>query len=362
MPSEARAMTTRDPTFTPHTQTSTVIVEHEGARTIGRAEATALLREGLTLAHKRLDTALRLAFDTPHTWWQLSMDEPAAVLGAPSRDRELISALRQQRNAFLVRFETVFGEAFQQRVQGNTRAAKRRGSNSYQLSLVDDTDLTGQVALKNVIRGMHDASQDELYALNFRVRLLLREAPDGTPFDNPWGPDYLCDAFGVVCRELWKDLKVWRPIMEQLVRFMTPHVVKLYRDLNGFLQDQDVLPTLRVRLRARAGEAQPQIQGAASLYSTLYQLMNPGASASGFAGTQMTGSFSGGGYGTPSSFDPWGGQASAAGAPQPLPAALRQALDGLQQGDLDALAQAAAHIDAQALKAGSANVLPQIKA
>ena len=243
--------------YSTRTQTSIVIVDLDGERTLGPAESASLLRDSLALTQKRLRTSLRVALETPHMWWHVEATEVASLPEKVNRERDLISTLRQSRDDFLPPFQAVFEESFQHRAQGHMRVAQRRANSGYELTLVDPGDLSGQVALKQVIRAMHDASKDELYALNFRVRLLLRETPDGKPFDNPWSPDYICDAFGSVCRGLWHDSSVWRPIMAQLIRFMTPHLEKFYRELNGYLQDRDVLPTLRVRVRARDGEMRP---------------------------------------------------------------------------------------------------------
>src|SRR3989442_942368 len=83
------------------------------------------------------------------------------------------------------------------------------------------------------------------------------DAPPRATFDNPFSADYVCDAFGNVCRELWPEDGLWRPIMERLVRATTEPLAALHRDLNALLQDRDVLPTMRVRTRARGGAQQP---------------------------------------------------------------------------------------------------------
>lgn len=324
----------------PHPKNSTVIVDLEGARALGPTEAADLLRDCLTLTHKRLETSLRIAVDTPHMWWQFSAVDEAGSPVQDTRDGELISILRAARAAFVPQFQAAFAEAFRQRMQGHMRAtARRHASRGMALTLVGEEDLSGQVSLKRTIREMHDACRAELFALNFRARLLLRETPDGKQFDNPWSPDYLCDTFGTVCRSLWSDSLVWRPIMEQLVRFITPHAVKLYRELNGYLQDRDVLPTLRVRLRGRDGKVRSEPREAGSLYSTLRQLLDSRTAAkTDPAGAMPNEPFSGVTYGAGDGSNPWSGNAKLTGAYAAVAAGatlsepLRQALENLQRG------------------------------
>jgi hypothetical protein len=115
---------------------------------------------------------------------------------------------------------------------------------------------------------MREATLEEAFALDLRVRMLLREAPTGVTFDNPWSADYIGDAFGNACRELWPEHGLWRPIMERLVRATTQQVAALHRELNVLLQDRDVLPTLRVRTRSVAKPNSRRAISAAARFTT----------------------------------------------------------------------------------------------
>jgi hypothetical protein len=68
-------------------------------------------------------------------------------------------------------------------------------------------------------------------------------------------------------------------IMERLVRATTEQVAALHRELNALLQDRDVLPTMRVRTRARGGTAQPRDLRGRALYDKLVEMLDPDARA-----------------------------------------------------------------------------------
>src|SRR5439155_1138137 len=98
-----------------------------------------------------------------------------------------------------------------------------QGKAAVPLEIVGFGDQSAQVALKTAVRAMHEATLEEAFALDFRIRMILREpAPPAGTFDNPWSADYVCDAFADVCRALWPEDGLWRPIMERLVHGTTP--------------------------------------------------------------------------------------------------------------------------------------------
>jgi hypothetical protein len=167
-----------------------------------------------------------------------------------------------KRALFAPRFRAEFDQAFQRRREGKPRTRGQRDQSSVALAIVDHGDHTAQVALKGAVNAMHAATLEEAFALDFRVRMVLREPPPADAFDNPWSADCICDAFGNACRELWPEDGLWRPIMERLVRGTTPRVAALHRELNVLLQDRDVLPALRVRTHARSGAPTLQHPGA----------------------------------------------------------------------------------------------------
>jgi Protein of unknown function (DUF1631) len=254
-----------------------VVVEVQDSRELGPVEAEELLRECLSLTHKRLDAAIlrifeRLQGEAPED--QEPHPQTAGATPAPDNlDATIASALHGKRSLFTAQFRKTFDASLQRRREGKSRPRTQR-TGSEALAIVEYEAHSAQVTLKSAVQAMREATLEEAFALDFRVRMLLREPPPpaGT-FDNPWSYNYLCDALGIVCRELWPNDGLWRTIMQRVVVGITPHVVALHRELNVLLQDRDVLPALRVRTHARKGpEALPH-PGSRALFDELVKLM-----------------------------------------------------------------------------------------
>ncbi|HEX8009802.1 MAG TPA: DUF1631 family protein [Casimicrobiaceae bacterium] len=370
-----------------------LVVEVQGSREVGPVEAEGLLRECLALTHKRLDAAIWRALQRLQGAAGEDDEDPtdatatapdAALLTPQARtlDERIARAVLEQRSEFIPRFRAAFHQAFQRRREGKPRP-RTQGDKSAQLAIVDYGDHSAQIALKGAVKAMREATLEEAFALDFRVRLILRQppAPAGT-FDNPWSADYICDAFGSACRELWPKDGLWRSIMERLVRATTPQVAALHRELNVLLQDRDVLPMLRVRTRARSGAPIPQETDSHALFERLVQLLGASASAQPTASFARVGAPAPGGVAPgrlgagPGSMWPAAGATTRSGRAWAASAeewarqqntllwsALVAALGSLQRGQpLAPGLPELSGIDREALRSGSANELPALRA
>src|SRR6266496_4017049 len=212
-----------------------VVVDVQDSRELGPVEAEELLRECLSLTHKRLDAATlrifeRLQGEAPED------QEPAQAFGAAPAaddlDAAIASALHGKRPLFTARFRKTFDEALQRRREGQSRPRTQR-TGAEALAIVEYEAQSAQVTLKTAVQAMREATLEEAFALDFRIRMLLREPPPpaGT-FDNPWSYNYICDALGIVCRELWPNDGLWRAIMQRVAVGITPMVAALHRELN----------------------------------------------------------------------------------------------------------------------------------
>lgn len=338
-----------------------LIVSTEGSREIGPAEAESILAECLELTHKRFDAALWPALELLQAAAPEELDYPPSMAPAPTGDPEfmLAQAVRARRAEFIPKFKAVFDQLFQRRREGKRRTRGPRDASSFTLAIVDHGDHTAQVALKGAVSAMRAATLEEAFALDFRVRLLLREAPSDSVFDNPWSTDYICDAFGTVCRELWPDGQQWRPIMEHLVRATTPEIAALHRELNALLRDRDVLPALRMRARAGADGAAAQGMGSRALLDKLMEKMQPGAQPGpGMMPDAMPGVP--GAAGVPAGGLP-GGPAGWWPDAQ-VWSALVGVLTSLQRGQVVTGMPELARVDPEGLRTGSSNELSALKA
>src|SRR5689334_13382710 len=282
-----------------------VIVDVRDSRELGPAEAEELLRECRALTHKRLDAALWRVFERMQGTAPEDQEAvpPPSTLASPAAklDDAIALAVEGRRAAFSSRLRATFDAALQRRREGKPRPRTQR-TGAEALAIVEYDAHSAQVALKSAVQAMREATLEEAFALDFRIRMLLREAPPpaGT-FDNPFSFAYVCDAVGTVCRELWRTAGLWRPIMERVVVGITPAVAALHRELNVLLQDRDVLPALRVRTHARAGTVTAPNPGSRALFDQVVQLLGGGPSPQ-VAGSTARGPAPTGGSTTQGSF------------------------------------------------------------
>ena len=341
-----------------------LVVGAEGARDIGVVEADRLLRECLALTHKRFDAALWPALEALQA---AAPEEEDETVTGPRTDleRSIARAVRRGRAKFIRCFKAAFDQLFERRREGKPRARGQRQMSATTLAIVEEGDHTAQVSLKAVVQEMHAATIEEMFALNFRVRMLLREAATEGIFDNPWSADYICDAFGSACRECWPDDAHWRPIMERMIRQTTPEIVALHRELNVLLQDRDVLPMMRVRSKgreARTGRdaaADSPGGGSRAMLDKLVQMLEPTAMPAA-AGSTVAGTARAAAGMAPASMAP----ASGAGWQPDAQTwtALVQVLTAMQRGfPLTAIPELAS-INLQAVRTGVFNAMPALKA
>jgi len=352
-----------------------LVVDVDGSRDMDPAEADRVLRECLSLTQKRLAGAIRPALAELQAAMPQDQNTAAPVPETRALERDMANAVRSKRELFVPCFRAEFEQAFQSRRKGKTRTRGQRDE-SVALAMVDHGAHTVTVALKSAVLAMREATLEEAFALDLRVRTVLREAPAGSTFDNPFSADYICDAFGNACRELWPEDGLWRPIMERFVRATTEQVAALHRELNALLQDRDVLPTMRVRTRARGGTAQPRDLRGRALYDKLVEMLDPDAQAAPSAPSAarampsatgaapgMIGTMSGNATGGPG-----GASANVGGGDGPwqpgaqMWSALVGVLNHLQRGrTLAPLPPELATLDSDALREGSGNQLRALK-
>lgn len=251
--------------------TQRLVVDVEGARDIGPSEAAGLVRECLALALKRYDNALWRAL--------LELESPVpgadAMTTARAADEEPVSAkiariVRRDHNKVGPRFRAEFDRLFQDRRDRVPRKRDARGTDMTTLALVGESDHSGQVSLKNAVQAMKAAARESGFGFDLRTRMIMREEATSGEYDNPWGATLLCDALGTTCRGLWNADGVWRPIMEHLVRALTPELLAVQQEMDQLLQDREVLPVLKVRTRKRGAHTESAAEPG-DLFSRLAQ-------------------------------------------------------------------------------------------
>jgi len=232
-----------------------MVLNVQNLREVGPMEAAGLVREANALAYKRFGPALWRALD------ELAGGVPSGVPGderartatpAPSTLRE---AVARESNRFFPRFRAEFDALFQARRAGAPRSWGKGGRLVPTLALVEESDLTGQVALKQAVQEMRGATRKEGFGFDLRTRAVMREHPSEDDFVNPWGAELVCDALGSTCRALLPEKALWHHVMEHLVRALTPELVLLNKEQDALFLQHNILPILQVRMRKRVSAA-----------------------------------------------------------------------------------------------------------
>lgn len=113
-----------------------------------------------------------------------------------------------------------------------------------ELSLVADGDLDESVRFTDIAGRIRNGADEELAALDQRMAVVL-DRPNMQSHDNPLSPMAICDAFRSALGVVDSGPKLKKLLIryfDQGVHFPVP---KLYAELNGFLKEHGVLPTIR---------------------------------------------------------------------------------------------------------------------
>jgi hypothetical protein len=230
-----------------------MVLDVQNLREVGPMEAAGLVREANALAYKRFDPAMWRALDELAGGFPSSVEGVERARAAPAAPPTLRDAVARERNRFFPHFRSDFDALFQARRAGTPRAWGKGGSQVPTLALVEESDLTGQVSLKQAVQAMRAATRKEGFGFDLRTRAVLREQPSEDEFVNPWGAELVCDALGSTCRALLPDKALWHHAMEHLVRALTPELVLLNQEQDALFLQHDILPILQVRMRKRVG-------------------------------------------------------------------------------------------------------------
>lgn len=135
------------------------------------------------------------------------------------------------------------------------------------LSLLAPEDLEESLAMDLLANAIRDNCVEELFGLDKRVGMLVND-PDLLDNENPFGPAVIARAMMDALEGFEADIKSRLLLMTQLSKLLPRDVREIYRDLNQFLVQRNVLPTIRVGLR-RSGTATVPGQATGSAEETL---------------------------------------------------------------------------------------------
>ena len=116
------------------------------------------------------------------------------------------------------------------------------------LGLVNHEQLEESLAITNMATKLRSNCNTLLYALDQRIGTLLND-PELERWQNPVGPDAICNAFKSASEVIETGIEIRLIILKLFDQFVVGEVRSLYQDLNKFLVDNGVLPEIRAKAR-----------------------------------------------------------------------------------------------------------------
>lgn len=127
-----------------------------------------------------------------------------------------------------------------------------------ELSLVDEDDLTQDIAVSEITRKLKEHCDEDLYGVEQRLGSLLGKQ-DPTDADNPVGTEAVANALRAACEEVDPGVQMRLVLLQSLEQHISGELSRLYQELNGRLVRQNVLPGLRRGFRrAPSAAARPR--------------------------------------------------------------------------------------------------------
>ena len=330
-------------------------------RGLGNGPGTQALREVRDLASKQLKQHVGRMMEKVDDAL-FARAEKAENNVAQTRYFDAMRELRIIRNDIEDDFIAGFNARFNQGIPRHSQESQSFSLNfegESTLGLVEKDDMEEALAITNMVTKTRGICTQSLYSLDKRIGFLIRD-PDLERWQNPLGPEAVCDAFREAANRIETGLEIRLVIFKLFDQHVICHMDALYKEVNQQLVKLGVLPEIRATVR-RSGHSAPRPQGpgvpgghieqppqgydtgdyiaGGQHYSDAYQHagMAPGIHPSGAPGTYYPGG------GTPASLS---------------------ALTFLQQGGVAAANDQGAgfSVDPSALESGHVNILHGIKA
>ncbi len=145
-------------------------------------------------------------------------------------------------------------------VRFNQGVPRKKGSDqSLSLSFEDDAsiglvgkdDMEEDLAVANMVTKTRGTCTQSLYSLDKRIGFLIRD-PDLEQWQNPLGPEAICDAFREAAGRIETGLEIRLVIFKLFDQHVICHLDELYKEINQSLVRMGVLPEIRATLRKSA--------------------------------------------------------------------------------------------------------------
>lgn len=122
------------------------------------------------------------------------------------------------------------------------------------LQLVADDDLSEHIVIREFSAQLSETCDEELYALNRRVAVLLGR-DELTESDNPLAPPVVCRALSDACATIGSNAEERLLLLRRLERHLHLALPPIYQQINAYLVERGILPDLKRNYRRSSGSA-----------------------------------------------------------------------------------------------------------
>ncbi|TCK18981.1 uncharacterized protein DUF1631 [Thiogranum longum] len=164
--------------------------------------------------------------------------------------RELRIIRKDIEGDFLTQFKSHFDRGIPRpSLQNSTSGLGMDGDSD--LGLIDKNDLEEDLAVSNMVNKIRSHCVQSLYALDKRIGFLIGDL-DLERFENPVGPEAICNAFREAADRIETGLEIRLVIFKLFDKHVGVNIDALYRELNQHLVKMEVLPEIRTVIRKSA--------------------------------------------------------------------------------------------------------------
>lgn len=164
--------------------------------------------------------------------------------------RELRIIRKDIENNFLAEFKSHFDRGIPRPSAKNSTSGLSLDGDS-DLGLVDKNDLEEDLAISNMVNKIRSQCVQSLYALDKRIGFLIGDV-DLERFENPVGPEAICNAFRDAADCIETGLEIRLVIFKLFDKHVGVNIDALYRELNQQLIKMDIMPEIRTVVRKSA--------------------------------------------------------------------------------------------------------------
>ena len=200
--------------------------------------------------------------------------------------RELRIIRKDIEEEFLSGFNTHFNQGIP-RQNSSSGSFNLNMDDGSEPGLVGKDELEEDLAIANMVTKVRNTCTQSLYALDRRIGFLIRD-PELENWQNPLGPEAICEAFHDATRRIETGLEIRLVIFKLFDKNVISHIDEIYKEVNQHLIKMGVLPEIKTAVRRNANPpVHPPVPGGAG--GSAPGAGAPEAGAAYYAGAPMAG-------------------------------------------------------------------------